>query len=162
MAGRIEAETLRELLDAQQPVTGLDIRSQTASLTATHTPSHTNESTSYVLNETAVFAGDTLLTNGVGRPDLQATPEAARRRACALFASLRRLRELRSEIIVLPVHTSEPIAFDERAVAARLADVGAWLSGWIASESAFVDRVTSNLPLTPPNFVRIAELKWGR
>jgi glyoxylase-like metal-dependent hydrolase (beta-lactamase superfamily II) len=89
MAGRIEAETLRELLDAQQPVTGLDIRSQTASLTATHTPSHTNESTSYVLNETAVFAGDTLLTNGVGRPDLQATPEAARRRACALFASLR-------------------------------------------------------------------------
>ena len=115
MAGRIEAETLRESLDAQQPVTGLDIRSQTASLTATHTPSHTNESTSYVLNETAVFAGDTLLTNGVGRPDLQATPEAARRRACALFASLRRLRELRSEIIVLPVHTSEPIAFDERA-----------------------------------------------
>jgi glyoxylase-like metal-dependent hydrolase (beta-lactamase superfamily II) len=137
---------------------GERVKVGSASLTATLTPGHTNESTSYVLNETAVFTGDTLFTNGVGRPDLHADPEAARRRARALFASLRRLRELRPEIIVLPAHTSEPIAFDGRAVAAPLNDVGAWLSGWVASESAFVDRVTSNLPPTPPNFVRIVEL----
>jgi hypothetical protein len=36
--------------------------------------------------------------------------------------------------------------------------VATWLSGWLSSESAFVDRVTSNLPATPPNFVRIVEL----
>jgi glyoxylase-like metal-dependent hydrolase (beta-lactamase superfamily II) len=59
-----------------------------ATLTATHTPGPTNESTSYVLNQTAVFTGDTLFTNGVGRPDLHAEPEAARERARALFASL--------------------------------------------------------------------------
>ena len=40
------------------------------------TPGHTDESTSYILNETAVFTGDTLFTNGVGRPDLNANPEA--------------------------------------------------------------------------------------
>ena len=59
-----------------------------ATLTVMHTPGHTNESTSYVLNEIAVFTGDTLFTNGVGRPDLHADPEAARQRARALFASL--------------------------------------------------------------------------
>jgi glyoxylase-like metal-dependent hydrolase (beta-lactamase superfamily II) len=113
---------------------------------------------SYVLNETAVFTGDTLFINGVGRPDLHAAPEAARERARALFASLNRLRGLRPELAVLPAHASEPIAFDGRAIAARLDEVSTWLSGWLASESAFVERVTSNLPATPPNFVRIVEL----
>ena len=123
-----------------------------------HTPGHTNESTSYVLNETAVFTGDTLFTNGVGRPDLHADPEAARQRARALFASLTRLRALRPDMVVLPAHASEPIAFDGRAVAAQMGDVATWLSGWLASEPAFVERVTSKLPPTPPNFARIVEL----
>ncbi len=129
-----------------------------ASLTAMHTPGHTNESTSYLLNETAVFTGDTLFINGVGRPDLHADPEAARQRACALFASLTRLRNLQPDMVVLPAHASEPIAFDGRAVAARLGEVATWLSGWLVSESAFVERVTSKLPPTPPNFVRIVDL----
>lgn len=36
---------------------------------------------SYVLSDVAVFTGDTLFTNGVGRPDLHANPDAARHRA---------------------------------------------------------------------------------
>ena len=137
---------------------GERIRFGKAALRALHTPGHTNESTCYVLNDAAVFTGDTVFTNGVGRPDLHADPSAARQRAHALFASLTRLQQLRSDVLVLPAHTSEPIAFDGRAVAARLGDVAAWLSGWLASESAFVDRVTSHLPATPPNFARIVEL----
>jgi len=131
---------------------------ESASITAMHTPGHTNESTSYVLNQAAVFTGDTLFTNGVGRPDLHADPEAARQRARALFLSLTHLQQLRPDIIVLPAHASEPIAFDGQPVAAPLGDVTTWLSGWMASESAFVERVTSNLPATPPNFVRIVDL----
>jgi glyoxylase-like metal-dependent hydrolase (beta-lactamase superfamily II) len=137
---------------------GERIRCGKAALRALHTPGHTNESTCYVLNEAAVFTGDTVFTNGVGRPDLHADPGAARQRARALFASLTRLQQEPPDLLVLPAHTSEPTAFDGRAVAARLGDVAAWLSGWLASESAFVDRVTSNLPATPPNFVRIVEL----
>jgi glyoxylase-like metal-dependent hydrolase (beta-lactamase superfamily II) len=129
-----------------------------ASITAMHTPGHTNESTSYVLNKTAVFTGDTLFTNGVGRPDLHADPVAARQRARALFASLTRLRHLQPEMVVLPAHASEPIAFDGRAVAAKIAEIATWLSGWVASEAAFVERVTSQLPPTPPNFARIVDL----
>jgi glyoxylase-like metal-dependent hydrolase (beta-lactamase superfamily II) len=129
-----------------------------ASITAIHTPGHTNESTSYVLNETAVFTGDTLFINGVGRPDLHADREAALQRAHALFASLTLLQNLQSEIMVLPAHASEPIAFDGRAVAAEMGAIAAWLSEWLASEAAFVERVTSQLPPTPPNFVRIVDL----
>ena len=44
----------------------------------------------------------------------------------------------------------ETIAFDGQPVAARLGDVDAWLDGWLSSEMAFVDRVTSRLPPSPP------------
>jgi glyoxylase-like metal-dependent hydrolase (beta-lactamase superfamily II) len=129
-----------------------------ATLTAIHTPGHTEESTSYLLDQAAVFTGDTLFTNGVGRPDLHADPEGARTRARALFASLDRLRTLPADVVVLPAHASEPVPFDGRPIAATVGQVTGWLSGWLASEAAFVDRITSRLPPTPPNFVRIVEL----
>ena len=71
-----------------------------ATLTAIHTPGHTNESTSYLLNEAAVFTGHTLFINGVGRPDLHAEPEGVRQRARALFLSLTRLRRLPPGVLV--------------------------------------------------------------
>lgn len=111
-----------------------------------------------MLNDVAVFTGDTLFTNGVGRPDFHADPDAARDRARALFGSLTRLQQLPSQLLVLPAHTSEPIAFDGHAVGAPLQDVATWLSKWIVSKSAFVERLTSNLPPTPLNSARIVEL----
>jgi glyoxylase-like metal-dependent hydrolase (beta-lactamase superfamily II) len=129
-----------------------------ATITAHRTPGHTEESTSYVLNGMAVFTGDTLFTQGVGRPDLHADPEGARRRARALFESLTRLSALGPQMVVLPAHASEPIAFDGRAISARMGEIAKWLSRWIVSEPAFVERVVSRLPPTPPNFARIVEL----
>ena len=129
-----------------------------ARLSAIHTPGHTNESTSYMLNETAIFTGDTLFINGVGRPDLHADSEAAGQRAHALFASLSCLRALPGHMVVLPGHAGEPIAFDGQAVASTMRNVARWLSTWVESESAFVQRVSSKLPPTPLNFARIVEL----
>jgi glyoxylase-like metal-dependent hydrolase (beta-lactamase superfamily II)/rhodanese-related sulfurtransferase len=129
-----------------------------ADLAATHTPGHTDESTSFVLNDAAAFTGDTLFTDGVGRPDLHANAEASRERARALFHSLLRLRALPSTMLVLPAHASEPIAFDGHPIATSAGDVASWLSTWLGSESGFVERVTSKLPPAPPNFVRIVEL----
>lgn len=127
-------------------------------MTARRTLGHTDESTSYVVDDLAVFTGDTLFVRSVGRPDLKADVEGAHQRACALFASLTRLRALGAHIVVLPAHASEPIAFDGRAVSARMAEVSTWLSDWLRSESTFVERVVSRLPPTPPNFLRIVEL----
>ncbi len=129
-----------------------------ATIAAYRTPGHTDESTSYVLNDEAVFTGDTLFTRGVGRPDLHADAAGARQRARALFGSLTLLRELGPEVLVLAGHTSEPVAFDGRPIAARMADVDTWLSEWLSSEAAFIERVVSRLPETPPNFARIVEL----
>lgn len=137
---------------------GVRLRLGNATIRALHTPGHTDESTSYVLNEAAVFTGDTLFTNGVGRPDLHADHDAARARARSLFLSLEGLRQLPPDLAVLPAHASEPIAFDGQPLASRLGDVHTWLSGWLSSESAFVDRVTSQLPPTPPHFARIVDL----
>ena len=129
------------------------------SLTALHTPGHTDESMCFLLNHSALFTGDTLFTNGVGRPDLHAADlDTARRRAAALYASIQRVRNLSPTLLVLPAHTSEPVAFDGRPVTASVEDVAAWLIGWLESESSFVTRVTSNLPETPPNFMRIVAL----
>jgi glyoxylase-like metal-dependent hydrolase (beta-lactamase superfamily II) len=134
---------------------GESLRVGSASLTAVHTPGHTGESTSYRLNRAALFTGDTLFTNGVGRPDLHADPEAARERARALFGTLTRLQHQPAEIVVLPGHTSEPVAFDGRAIAASMGEIAPWLSTWLTSETGFVNRVTANVPPTPPNFVQI-------
>jgi hypothetical protein len=71
-----------------------------------------------------------------------------------LFKSLARLRQLPADAVVLGAHASEPIAFDGRPVAARLGDIDPWLTRWTESESAFVERVTSDLP----HFVRIIHL----
>lgn len=137
---------------------GARISVGSAVITARRTPGHTEESTSYLLNEEAVFTGDTLFTKGVGRPDLHADAEGARRRARMLFASLTLLRALGPDVLVLPAHASEPVAFDGRPVSARIGDLASWLSEWLASEQAFVERVVSRLPATPPNFARIVEL----
>ena len=129
-----------------------------ATIAARRTSGHTEESTSFSLNDAVVFTGDTLFTKGVGRPDLHADVAGARQRARALFASLTVLRALGPEVLVLPAHTSEPVAFDRRPIAARMADLDAWLAEWLSSEAAFIERVVSRLPETPPNFSRIVEL----
>jgi glyoxylase-like metal-dependent hydrolase (beta-lactamase superfamily II)/rhodanese-related sulfurtransferase len=129
-----------------------------ARFVAHRTPGHTLESTSFALNDTAVFTGDTLLTNGVGRPDLHADTEGTRAHARELFRSLNWLRSLPPSLLVLPAHASAPIAFDRHPVAASMHDVDVWLSDWLVSEDSFIGRVVSRLPPTPPHFTRITEL----
>jgi len=113
---------------------------------------------SYGLNGDTVFSGDTLFTSGVGRPDLHADAAGARARARELFRSLTYLRSLPPSTLVLPGHASEPIPFDQKPIASRMTDLDEWLSTWLVSEEAFIDRVVSRLPPTPPNFARIVEL----
>ena len=61
------------------------VRIGDATLVALHTPGHSWESTCYLLDDRALFTGDTLFLAGVGRPDLEAAPEESRARAGALY-----------------------------------------------------------------------------
>jgi glyoxylase-like metal-dependent hydrolase (beta-lactamase superfamily II) len=139
------------IADGQQIVVGH------ATITALHTPGHTDESMTYLTNG-IVFTGDTLFIRGVGRPDLHANGDEARRRAGDLFASLKKLTALPSDMLVLPGHTSESVPFDGQPLTTRMQDVRAWLGPWMATEATFVDRLLADVPPAPPNFAVIVAL----
>ena len=129
-----------------------------AGLKVLHTPGHTPESACYLLDGRALFTGDTLFLAAVGRPDLEATTDESRRRAHVLHASLQRLVALPPETVVLPAHTSEPVAFDGRPISATLEEVQERTSLLRETEETFVSQILTRLPPTPPNHHRIVAL----
>lgn len=129
-----------------------------ARLAVLATPGHTDESASYLLDGQALFTGDTLFLEGVGRPDLEAAPEEAEQRARALHQSLLRLQGLGEDVLVLPGHTSEPVAFDGKALAATLKEVQKEVARLQMGESEFVASLLAHPPPTPPNHSRIVAL----
>jgi glyoxylase-like metal-dependent hydrolase (beta-lactamase superfamily II) len=129
-----------------------------ARLKAIHTPGHTGESTCYLLDGQALFTGDTLFLSGVGRPDLEATADEAARRARWLYRSLQRLLALPPETLVLPGHTSQPVAFDGQAIGASLAEVRRQTEFLQVPEETFVELLLARIPPTPPNHHRIVVL----
>lgn len=129
-----------------------------ATLKAMRTPGHTLESTSYLLDGRALLTGDTLFLTGVGRPDLEASPEEARMRAHALYRSLKRILGLPSDTLVLPGHTSEPISFDGEPISTTLGEARERIEAFSMSEEEFVERLLARIPPTPPNYERIVRL----
>ncbi|HEX2058720.1 MAG TPA: MBL fold metallo-hydrolase [Actinomycetota bacterium] len=72
-----------------------------------HTPGHTPEHVSLLVDDWFVMTGDTLFVGDVGRVDLavdEIDGEELRRRARALHASLRRLLDLEDHVEVYPGH----------------------------------------------------------
>lgn len=129
-----------------------------AELEAISTPGHTPESTSYLLDGAALFSGDTLFLSAVGRPDLGADKEQARRKAATLHGSLRRLLGLPAATLVLPGHTAEPPGFDGRPVTAPLGEVHARTEILDEPEESFVKRVAGGGSKAPENHERIVSL----
>jgi len=137
---------------------GDGIRIGAAMLEAVRTPGHTPESTSYLLDGEALFTGDTLFLSAVGRPDLEASPEGAREKARALHGSLRRVLELNPDTIILPGHTSEPVPFDGKLIAAALSEVRENTPLLGEDEGVFVEKLAGRASPTPENYERIVGL----
>ena len=130
-----------------------------ATLEAVRISGHTPESTSYLLEGRALFTGDTLFLSAVGRPDLDATLEGSREKARELHRSLRRLLAFGPETLVLPGHTSAPVAFDGEPIGAPLSQVREGVPVFRLDEDAFVEKIAAvRTAPTPENFERIVEL----
>ncbi|HMO59145.1 MAG TPA: MBL fold metallo-hydrolase [Roseiflexaceae bacterium] len=129
-----------------------------ARLTVLQTPGHTPESVTYLLDNRAIFTGDTLFLAAVGRPDLHADAAGARAKAHALYQSLQRLLALPPETLVLPGHTSAPVAFNHVPIVATLAEVRQATTLLVIDEDAFVTSILGRIPPTPPNHAQIIAL----
>jgi glyoxylase-like metal-dependent hydrolase (beta-lactamase superfamily II) len=127
-------------------------------LEALLTPGHTAESTCYLLDGRALFTGDTLFLSAVGRPDLEATPEQARKKARALHRSLLRLLRLPPETVVLSGHTPEPVPFDGEPISGTLAKVRRDVAVLHGDDEAFVEKVAGRVSPTPTNHELIVDL----
>jgi glyoxylase-like metal-dependent hydrolase (beta-lactamase superfamily II) len=126
-----------------------------AELEVLHTPGHTWESTTFKLGDSAIFTGDTLFIDSVGRPDLKADVSEGIEKARALYKSLTHLLSLNDDTVVLPAHTSNTIAFDGRLIGDTIKVVKSLVKVIQSSEDQFVEYTSSKVPPTPPNYLTI-------
>lgn len=135
---------------------GQTIHVGSAVLRVIHTPGHTWESTTFELDDYAIFTGDTLFIDSVGRPDLKAEQQQAVEKAQRLFHSLKKLLSLKASLLVLPAHTSTTVLFDGKLIGESISKVSEKVNIVNMTESEFVGYSLSKIPPTPPNYLTIA------
>ena len=123
-------------------------------------PGHTPGSTMLALADEAIFTGDTLFVESVGRPDLA---DQAERYARHLHHSLRTHVVPRGdETTVLPAHYGASVAVErDRLVAARLGDLRRTLAALAFDEADFVAWALAHVTDRPANYRRIVAVNAG-
>jgi glyoxylase-like metal-dependent hydrolase (beta-lactamase superfamily II)/rhodanese-related sulfurtransferase len=137
-------------------VPGVDLRVSSVSV-----PGHTEGSTMYQLGEKAIFTGDTLFLESVGRPDLA---DEAVDFAHHLFHSLHeRVLPLDDEITVFPAHFGQGVEVHAgQFVARKLGSLRFSLPALALDEDAFVDWAVANVKDRPGNYQQIVQINTGQ
>ena len=135
---------------------------------AVASPGHTSEIVSYLLDDAAVFTGDTLFVDSVGRTELQFGDADADAGARLLYESLHgTLLAEPDSVAVLPGHFS--VGADGTTdvtpgepVSTTIGRVRDELELLTVDRETFVRRLTAVLPEKPPNHERIIDINTGR
>ena len=115
----------------------------------------------YQLGDYAIFTGDTLFLESVGRPDLADQAEAF---AHHLYESLhQRVLPLPDDIVVFPAHygASVPIRSGE-FVSSSLGALRRTLPALRLNEREFIEWAIANVKDRPPNYQHIVLVNMGR
>jgi glyoxylase-like metal-dependent hydrolase (beta-lactamase superfamily II)/rhodanese-related sulfurtransferase len=130
-------------------------------VSAVSVPGHTEGSTMYRLGNAAIFTGDTVFLESVGRPDLadQAEPFAHH-----LFQSLHeRVLPLDDAIMVFPAHYGASVEVHAGQFVARpLGELRNKLPALALEEDEFVAWAISNVKDRPGNYQHIVLINSGR
>ena len=124
------------------------------------TPGHTTGSLMFVLDDLALFTGDTLFVESVGRPDLT---DKAEEFADDLYRSLHeKILAHPDETLVLPAHFGPGVTVTEdELVGATLGELRSHLAALSLPEAAFVAWASANMPTRPPNYIEIVRANQG-
>lgn len=124
-------------------------------------PGHTEGSTMYQLGDYAIFTGDTLFLESVGRPDLAEQAEAF---AHNLFHSLHeRVLTLSDDITVFPAHYGAGVEVPSGVFVSRpLGELRHSLPALALAEDDFVSWAIANVKDRPPNYQHIVLINMGR
>ena len=130
-------------------------------VSAVSVPGHTEGSTMYQLGTSAIFTGDTLFLESVGRPDLADQAEVF---AHNLFQSLHeRVLPLDDSTMVFPAHYGASVEVHAGHFVARpLGELRNTLPALMLDEAAFVRWAVANVKDRPPNYQRIVRINAGR
>ena len=165
------AKSLTELTKTKYYVSGIDLKAKADFVDLNNideidvgnnkikiikTPGHTDGSVFLVVNDKAILTGDTLFLDGVGRPDLMRDKEGIEKNAKILFDSLQKIKNFDKNLIILPAHFTSYTNIPIYGKLNELLNNNQALR--ISSEQEFVNYISNNLPITPPNYEQIKNI----
>jgi glyoxylase-like metal-dependent hydrolase (beta-lactamase superfamily II)/rhodanese-related sulfurtransferase len=138
-------------------------------LVAIHTPGHTYGSISYSLidhgsDEKYLFTGDTLLVDGVGRPDLKGDSKELANKLHSTYYDIFSEHKYANDTIILPGHfnVNATSLMHGKVVSGTLGTIRQEIIGSLpSSKKQFVSALLYDTPPKPANYKTIAELNKG-
>ncbi|MFB6149680.1 MAG: MBL fold metallo-hydrolase [Halobacteriales archaeon] len=125
-------------------------------------PGHTTEMTGYRIGDVFI-TGDTVFTDSVARPDLEAGVDGAADAAARLHSTLHKMSSLPEETIVAPAHAGEDATrAADGTITATVGDLRDRLAVFEQSEAAFVNDVVADMPPRPNNYQEIIATNLGK
>ncbi len=122
------------------------------------TPGHTPGSTSYIIDERYMIAGDTIFIHSIGRPDLGGQVEAWSDR---LFETLQKVKAFPDSLVILPGHYMSWQEADARLIfattlaAAKAANKAIYA---LADKADFLAFIKSNMRQQPAEYATIRQI----